>query len=174
MEHFVKLYESFCKIWAYREGDPVGFRRIKKALRNEQKIPRTGQSGTGDRGAGSLCLQPCRGAVAEQKRNTPDGRKCHQNVDQSAENGRCAAEHPCDQIQLKNADKTPVDTADNQQYQSKLIPHDPFPHFAENCSAGGKAFLLRCGCRTEVFLPRLRFYYVCSACGYAAENAENN
>lgn len=82
-------------------------------------------------GGGGLCFDARRGAIAEQERNTPDGRKRHQNVDQSAHDRRGTAEHPSDEIEFKDPDKTPVDTADDQQYQSELIPHHLFPHFVD-------------------------------------------
>lgn len=63
------------------------------------------------------------GAVAEQKRNAPDCRKTYKCVDDSAYNTGLSAANPCDEIELKDADRAPVDAADNRQDKTNFVEH---------------------------------------------------
>ena len=63
------------------------------------------------------------GAVAEQKRNTPDCRKTYKRVDNSAYDTGLSAANPCNEIKLEDADSAPVDAADNCQDKTNFVEH---------------------------------------------------
>ena len=64
-----------------------------------------------------------RAVVLEKQTYAPDSGKCHQHINYPAEKGRCSAEQPCHKVKLKYPDKTPVQSADYEQYQSDFIQH---------------------------------------------------
>ena len=52
-------------------------------------------------------------AVAEQQGNRPYGSEADQDIDDTADQGGLAAKQPCNNIELENTDRTPVQATDN-------------------------------------------------------------
>ena len=79
-------------------------------------------------GGGIILIPPqCLFAVdllmssAEQQRNAPNSCKTYQCVDDPADYGILSTKDPSNEIKLKNADKPPVQGADNRKDQSNCI-----------------------------------------------------
>lgn len=59
----------------------------------------------------------------EQQRNTPQCRKADQCKNNSAYQSGLTAEKPSDKVKLKNTDRAPVDSADNNKNQCNDVNH---------------------------------------------------
>ena len=68
-----------------------------------------------------LCVFPCGFRVAEQKRDTPYGGQTNQGIDDPADGAVGAAADEGDQVETKDADGTPVQTANDGQDQSNFV-----------------------------------------------------
>ena len=60
-------------------------------------------------------------ALAEQQRDAPQTCQADDGVDDPADNAAGAAEQPGNKVKLKNANKTPVQRADDGQDQCQSI-----------------------------------------------------
>ena len=59
-------------------------------------------------------------SVFKEKRNWPNGSNPYQRVDNTGQEIQIAAEDGAYQIELEQTDQSPVETADDDQYQDKL------------------------------------------------------
>ena len=59
--------------------------------------------------------------LPEQERNAPNCRNGYQTKYNAADNRALSSEKEADNVKLKNADRTPVDSADNQQNQHNAV-----------------------------------------------------
>ena len=63
----------------------------------------------------------CGVILSEEQRDTPCCRQSDQGVDDAADGAGLSAAQQRDQIELENADQSPVQTADNHQYQCDFV-----------------------------------------------------
>lgn len=68
----------------------------------------------------------------EEKRNTPKRGERDNDVDDSADYARRAAENPCHEVKAEKTDQTPVQTADEQYEQCDFIHHFDIYHSFQN------------------------------------------
>ena len=59
--------------------------------------------------------------VAEEQRNAPHRRKSHKDIDYPADHARLTAADEADEVELKNTDAAPVETADHKQRQRDFV-----------------------------------------------------
>jgi len=74
-----------------------------------------------------------RASGAEQKRNAPHGRQSDDGVNDAGNDGVRAAADPRNDIKLKDSDRAPVDSADNQQRENEFIQHCNQASFPAGC-----------------------------------------
>lgn len=60
---------------------------------------------------------------AEEEGNAPYRRDGYENVDSPCEDSACTAECKCNEVEVENADETPVDASDDEKYEGEFIPH---------------------------------------------------
>jgi hypothetical protein len=60
---------------------------------------------------------------SEQEGSAPQACETNDSVDDTAKECILSAKKPCNEIELKNTDETPVDTTDDGQDQSEHINH---------------------------------------------------
>ena len=61
--------------------------------------------------------------VAEEEGNAPQSRQTHKSENDSAEGGSLSAEKPAHKVKLEQADRAPVQRADDNQYQRCSVKH---------------------------------------------------
>lgn len=60
---------------------------------------------------------------AEEEGNAPYRRDCYKDVDSSCEDSARTAECKSNEVEVKDTDKTPVYTSDDEKYEGEFIPH---------------------------------------------------
>ena len=61
--------------------------------------------------------------VAEEKGYAPQSCQTHEGENDSAEGGSLSAEKPAHKVELEQADRAPVQRADDNQYQRCSVKH---------------------------------------------------
>ena len=61
--------------------------------------------------------------VAEEQGNAPKSRQTDEGEDNSAEGGSLSAEKPAHKVELEQADRAPVQRADDNEYQRCSVKH---------------------------------------------------
>ncbi len=59
----------------------------------------------------------CQRAFAEEQTDAPNACQAHKRINNAADDTGLTAEDPCDEVELKNTDQTPVQRTDNAQNQ---------------------------------------------------------
>lgn len=62
-------------------------------------------------------------SFAEEKGNTPESGKAHQNVNNTADDSTLSSENPGDDIKTEKTDASPVKTADDQKNKRDSIEY---------------------------------------------------
>ena len=114
-----RIVISCVKIISKRKVQPIGctFRRKNVANRNSFAV-----------GPAFLFFKNL-SSFPEEQGNTPECRQADQNIDDSADYRCLTTADPCDDIEFKKSDASPVYSTDNRKNKANSVHHSKYSFF---------------------------------------------